>query len=236
MNISNKVDIIFLILSSEDKYYDMFVSNFWLPFIKVCEERELSIRFFFMYGKNKNINNLIPSKYLLETNIEEEIIPGCLNKTIEGYKYVLKNYDFNYIFRCNLSAFIIIDHFLNFYDTIKNNDYYIGCPVKNHACQKHIDNFMSGAGFFTSKEYSKFLLKSILKKKNLKSLRHFPDDVAIGIILNKKRKYIKKRLDISSKLLWQSGNTTIFVKNLLTEKNIQNIFNICKKKIYFKSE
>ena len=151
MGISVKVDIIFLILASEDKYYNNFVTNFWLPFIRICEEREVNIKFIFMYGKHKNINNLVPSKYLLETNITEDRIPGCLNKTIEGYKYVLKNYDFNYIFRCNLSAFIIIDKFLYFYDIIKNNDYYIGCPVSKHGCKEYIDEFMSGAGFLTSK-------------------------------------------------------------------------------------
>ena len=60
---------------------------------------------------------------------------------------------------------------------------------------------MSGAGFFTSMKYSKFLLMSLLKKKylqpfkkNLKPLRSLPDDVACGIILNNKIKYVTKRL------------------------------------------
>ena len=64
MDVCNKIDIIFLILASENKYYDQMVSNYWLPFIKICEERDLNIKFIFMYGKHKNINNLIPSKYL----------------------------------------------------------------------------------------------------------------------------------------------------------------------------
>jgi hypothetical protein len=247
MNISVKVDIIFLIIASEDNYYNNFVTNFWLPFIRICEEREINIKFIFMYGKHKNINNLIPSKYLLETNIVEERIPGCLDKTILGYKHVLQNYDFNYIFRCNLSAFIIIDKFLEFYDIIKNNDYYIGCPVSDHGCKEYIDEFMSGAGFLTSKKYSEILLKDISEdkhlypfKKNLKPLRSLPDDVAVGIILENKKKYITKRLDISSEIFWQSGNETIFNNRLLPDKDIQNIIDICNRKkifhIRFKTE
>ena len=247
MDICNKIDIIFLILSSENKYYDKMVSNYWLPFIKICEERDLNIKFIFMYGENNNIRDLIPSKYLLETNIKEERIPGCLNKTIAGYKYVLENYDFNYIFRCNLSAFIIIDNLMNFYNIIKHNDYYAGCPVDDHGCKEYIEQFMSGAGFFTSIEYSKFLLMSLLKKKylktfkkNLKPLRSLPDDVACGIILNNKIKYVTTRLDVSSKLFWQSGNETIFIKNLFTGEDIQNIIDKCNKKdifhIRFKTE
>lgn len=244
---NNNVDIIFLILSSQDEYYDQFVKNFWLPFIKVCEEKGMNIKFIFMYGENRNIDKLIPSEYLLQTNIKEERIPGCLNKTIEGYKYVLKNYNFNYIYRCNLSGFIILDIFMDFYNTIKNNDYYIGQPVINHGCMDYIDEFMSGAGFFTSKNYSQFLLDSISKEENLipfkenfKPLRYLPDDVAVGIILKNKNKFIKKRFDVSSNKMWQSGNETIFVDNLLTEENIKYMIDICYKKnlfhIRFKTE
>ena len=60
-----------------------------------------------------------------------------------------------------------------------------------------------------------------------------PDDVAIGIILKNKNKIIKKRLDISSKTLWQSGDKTIFINNLLTEKKIKKIDSICKKSKIF---
>lgn len=247
MNISVKTDLIFLILASENKYYDTMVSDYWIPFIKFCEEKQLNIKFIFMYGENVNVCNLIPSKYLFITNTKEGRILGCLDKTIKGYNYVLKKYDFNYIFRCNLSAFIIIDNFLTFYEIIKDDDYYAGCPVYKHGCKEYIDEFMSGSGFLTSKKYSQFLVKNILEerhfkpfKKNLKPLRHLPDDVACGIILNNKRKYVSQRLDISSEIFWQSGNETIFNNELFTDKDIQNIIDICNRKkifhIRFKTE
>ena len=37
MLVIEKIDIIFLIISSRDNIYDHFVKRFWIPFIKIIE-------------------------------------------------------------------------------------------------------------------------------------------------------------------------------------------------------
>ena len=59
---------------------------------------------FFIYG-NVDKKKIIPSKNDLFFDCPESLRPGILMKTILAFQYILKNYNFNYVIRTNISTF-----------------------------------------------------------------------------------------------------------------------------------
>lgn len=100
----------------------------------------------------------------------ESIVPGCLIKTIESVNYLLKNEEFDYIFRTNMSSVVHLNDLYNF--VINNKNDYSGVIG-------HINNikFASGAGILLSKKmcYDLILYKNLLNYNLM-------DDVSIGLL------------------------------------------------------
>jgi hypothetical protein len=99
----------------------------------------------------------------------ENYIPGILNKTIKSINYCINNFDFDYIYRTNLSTVLNLD---KLYEYTQNN--------KVNYAGKIYGNFISGSGILLSKE-------ACTKLSNDKSLidNEIIDDVSIGNVLNK---------------------------------------------------
>ena len=99
----------------------------------------------------------------------ESYVPGILNKTIKSINYCLQNFDFDYIYRTNLSSVLNLD---KLYSYLQNN-------TVDYAGQ-HMGTFISGSGIILSKEACK---KLIVDKSLIDNME--PDDVALGQTLSK---------------------------------------------------
>jgi hypothetical protein len=113
------------------------------------------------------------------TRDNESFIPGILNKTMKSIKYCLNNFNFDYIYRTNLSSLVDLNKLYE-YICHNNIDYggFIGCHDNIY--------FASGSGFFLSKNACNFLTDTYLEEKN----NIYLDDVSIGEIMKNKYEVI----------------------------------------------
>jgi hypothetical protein len=95
------------------------------------------------------------------------------NKMIQSFEFFLKNYEFDYIFRTNLSSYVDLPRL---YQTINQKKFtYDGVLGSDNGIK-----FASGAGYIISRE----LVEYVVTHKE--SWNHgLIDDVAIGQIINK---------------------------------------------------
>jgi hypothetical protein len=103
-------------------------------------------------------------------NGNESLIPGCLVKTLKSVNYVLKNEDFDFIFRTNMSSVVDLHKFYNL--VINNKNDYSGV-IGSHNNIK----FASGAGILLSKK----MCSNLITYKNLLNY-NLLDDVSIGLL------------------------------------------------------
>jgi hypothetical protein len=164
------MNIIILIIASDntDNYIEM--QKIWRKYMNKCNP---NIRSFFIKNEptlNEDIIAINDTIYIKEN---ENYIPGILSKTIKSIQYCLNNFDFDYIYRTNLSSF------LNLYkinDFINNNTLNYGGVIGDFKGIK----YASGSGFFLSKDTCIYLCKN----NNLLDY-NLIDDVSIGNFLNK---------------------------------------------------
>jgi len=165
-NFTNKEPkIIILIISSNNIKFYKNMRDIWKKYMN----NHPNINSFFIENDpsiNKEIivdneNNTIYYKD------QESYVPGILNKTIKIIEFLMKNYNFDYIYRTNLSSVINLDKLYSY--TQNNNIDYAG-----HDFVK----FISGSGIILSKKTCKILIddKSLIDNNN-------PDDYAIGLKL-----------------------------------------------------
>jgi hypothetical protein len=177
--------IIILVIASRSKYYDEFMKIYWMKLIKYIEENNIDIKLYFIIGKNQNFDDLnIDKKYIFQSSYNDSLIPGIICKTLESMEK-LRNTDFDYIFRTNLSSFIIINKLIEIGNNLPDN-VYAGCIGK---AKKII--FCSGSGFWLSKKYVNLLLDN---KDKLKI--DLLDDLVIGKFFSKIKKTKLNRYDL----------------------------------------
>ena len=144
-----------------------------------------------IWRKYMNCNSNITSYFMfcdetLETNIcireneneiivkgEEDYIPGILVKTVKTIEYCLQNMEFDYVYRTNLSSFLLLDKLYEF--IYKNTTIHYGGFIGDHWGTL----FASGSGFFLSRDACQHLV-SYQDSLQLND----PDDVAIGRLLS----------------------------------------------------
>ena len=165
-NFSNKEPkIIMLIISSNNIEFYKNMREVWKKYMN----NNPNITSFFIENDPSIDKDIIVDKKnnTIYYKDEESYIPGILNKTIKIIEYLIKNNDFDYIYRTNLSSVINLD---KLYSYIQNND----IDYAGHDYAK----FISGSGIILSKKTCKILIedKSLINNKN-------PDDLAIGLKL-----------------------------------------------------
>lgn len=180
--------IIILVIASRGKLYDKLINNYWIKFIKFINNLNNNIKIFLVFGKDVNVEDLSEiNGNIIKADTKESYIPGILEKTIFGFNYVDKNFDYDYIFRTNLSSFIVHNNFQKFLLKLPVENCYSGCKMildKNDEYYKFIDNkekeiqFVSGAGVMFSNDIIKFIIENS-NKLNYQVI----DDVALGILL-----------------------------------------------------
>ena len=176
--------ILVVIANDTNDYYCEMMKNYWIPFINYIKNHKLSIKIFMVFGQNlKNIQ--INSDDIIIANTGEGHIPQILQKTIFAFEYIYTNFDFKHLIRTNLSSFFKSDKILELSNNLDSYDVYTGVSGKD---------FVSGAGFWLSKNTILYLLKN---KKKLQF--NLIDDRAISEILY--TKFYKKTINIRQDLI-----------------------------------
>lgn len=171
--------IILIIASDEDtKYIEM--QNIWRRYMN----NHSNIKSFFIKSTNNIDQNVIidNSENTMYIKNHETYIPGILQKTISAIEFCIRNFEFDYIYRTNLSSLLDINKLYNF---ILNTSIKYGGVIGNYNGIK----YASGSGFLLSKDTSLYLVEN----NNLLNYQVI-DDISIGELLNKKYNidYIKR--------------------------------------------
>jgi hypothetical protein len=171
---------IILVIASRGDIYDQFIFKYWIPFINYIKDSgKKDIEIFLIFGTNVYTKDFDEIKEnILKFDCDENgsfgsWTPGILQKTIKGMEFIDSNYEYDYIFRTNLSSFLIFDNFIKIVESLENNKVY--CGVINDY---YIKKYISGAGIFISKDLVKYLINNENKLQY-----NIVDDVAIGYLL-----------------------------------------------------
>lgn len=115
-------------------------------------------------------------------------------KTLDAFAVSIQKFDYDYIYRTNVSSYIDIEGLQNFVIDKPRNNFYAGA-IGNHQGV----NFASGCGYFVSRD----LISKVLNNQNLWD-HNLIDDVSLGKILTKEFK-IKiqevNRIDLNSSVI-----------------------------------
>ncbi len=175
MNTTKKYHSIFLIIDNDST---IFYKNFhllWKSYMR--KEDDILCIFLRMKEDLPTMEEYDEKEQILYFKGKEEYIPGILYKTMKGIQYVLRNFDFYYLTRTNLSSF------WNFYN-YKNALIKLPCEklcLGNIGFYPQLNtSFLSGAGITLSKDVVEEL------SKNNRQLNYMLiDDVSIGHLLKK---------------------------------------------------
>ncbi len=107
----------------------------------------------------------------------ESLVPGILQKTLDGFDYCLQHFSFEHILRTNISSFFVFPILKQY---ALSNLPRIGCYAGVRGYDQVL--FASGAGFIISPDIVNILLLNRDKTPTL-----LPDDVAIAHFLNSLR-------------------------------------------------
>lgn len=125
------------------------------------------------YVGDPNINST-------QLNGNELVLPTeCIDyvkKTAESYKFISENFDFDYLFRTNVSTYIRVDKLLEYLKDKPKYNFYAGREAI-------LGNLLYASG--ASSLYSKDIIDFFASKSN--ELNGHPDDVAYGKLLKKYR-------------------------------------------------
>jgi hypothetical protein len=166
--------IILLIIASENehKYYEM--KEFWKTYMNIHP----NIQSYFLYNKPDISENVVIEGDTMYIRDYETYIPGILNKTIRAFEYCAKNFEFDYIYRTNLSSFVDFSKAYEY--LLQNKLYYGGCGVGFYSENGIETYFASGCGFIVSRKAIQTLIDTKYLLKN-----DVIDDVSIGNLLTK---------------------------------------------------
>jgi hypothetical protein len=162
--------IIILIIASHAEHYDKMI-NIWKKYMN----NHPNITSFFIMNNENIPEDVIVEQDIMYVNSNETYVPGILHKTVKCIEYCLNNFEFDFIYRTNLSSFLVLDKLYDFININKSIDYggVIGFYEGIY--------YSSGSGFFISKDTCKYLVDNESKLKI-----HLIDDIAIGELLIKK--------------------------------------------------
>ena len=135
------------------------------------------IKIIYVYGGGKNTDiRLVGDKLFVDVN---ETLENIGYKTISMFEYLLKHFEFEYIYRTNLSSYLVQDKLLKYLDNKPREKFYNAVSIPFYPAK-----FGSGAGYFLSKD----VVKTIVDLQD--SWDHtLLDDVALG-------KFIAQNTDI----------------------------------------
>lgn len=164
---------IFLIIDNDSTTFYKNFHLLWKTYMK--KENDILCIFLRMKEDLTKMEEYDEKEQILYFKGKEEYIPGILYKTMKGIQYVIKNFQFQYLTRTNLSSFW---HFKNYKNTLTKLPTEKLC-LGNIGFYPQLNTlFMSGAGITLSKDVVEEL------SKNNRQLNYtLIDDVSIGYLL-----------------------------------------------------
>ncbi|MBA42596.1 MAG: hypothetical protein CMF62_01120 [Magnetococcales bacterium] len=187
--------IIILIISEtgKNKRLDSFKSD-WEVYMNSSPD----IKCFFIEYRNQD-EEIIESENYIYVKGEEKLIPNIFYKSLKSIQYINEKYKYDFLLRTNLGTKFNFANLIKLYDKLPRKNYYSGVTFKlenNKGVNMNgitkfdkFDNskkFAQGICIFMSRDVVKFLLSNY--KKNTETINSYDDDIAIGLILNKKYK------------------------------------------------
>ena len=172
------MNIIILIIANDDNESYIEMQQIWRKYMN----NHSNIKSYFIKNKIDINEDIIVNQEenTIYVKNNENLIPGILQKTIKSFEYCLQNFEFDYIYRTNLSSFIDLNKAYHF---LENNKFdYGGCGI--YKCIMNHTLFASGCGFIISKNCT----QELINNKNLINYKII-DDVAIGEVLIYKLNY-----------------------------------------------
>jgi hypothetical protein len=158
------VKLIILILANDSETY-LECQKLW----KLYMNSHPNVKSYFI----KYNADLIEDVKLENDNIfikgHESVVPGCLDKTIKSIEFCLKNLEFDFIFRTNMSSVVDLNKLTNLLENYNNQISGVIGSIENLE-------YASGAGMLICK---KFCSDLILNKQSLDY--NIIDDVSIGL-------------------------------------------------------
>jgi hypothetical protein len=178
--------IIILILANDTPYY-LKIQDLWRKYMNSHPNIE---SYFIKYDENlkTDIQEIGDTIYLRGT---DSFRPGCFVKSIETFKYILKNKNFDYVVRTNMSSVWDLN---KLYKIVYSNNFESAGVLATHAGI----NYISGAGILLRRDIVA-LLASIEYTPNLFVETEMADDVLLGYILSINNVYMNAltRFDVS---------------------------------------
>lgn len=168
--------VLILILSS--KRYPSPLNEYYQKktWIKDAEAIGIDVLFYKAGNKTKLRNN-----YLYVEQKDKSVL-GITEKTLKAFDWVLKNRNYDLIFRINSSSYINVENFKKFLLNIKTEKLYSGKVMNFHGKE-----YVSGAGILISIDLVKLMIK---QKESINT--DYLDDVAFGDLLSNCNIEIKK--------------------------------------------
>jgi hypothetical protein len=170
--LTNLPKILILSLGCKNDHYlpiNDAARNTWLT------KSPTNIKTVFLYGGKEIFYDGLNSFYV----DQEEHYGLMLYKTICAFEFFLKNYEFDYIFRCNETGYFDLENMNKFIQDKPLNNFYCGIVGELNG-----DLFASGSGFFISKDV---VLKLVENKNSLDYNYNF-EDVFLGRFIIKNLK------------------------------------------------
>jgi len=166
--------LVALVLANDNAEYNE-MQRLW----RIYMNKHPNITSFFIKYKEDLIEDVMINEDVIFIKGNETMIPGCLDKTIRSIEFLLKNMDFDFILRTNMSS---VFDFKKVYGLLNENIEYSG--VINYYNNKQ-NKYVSGAGILLNK---KTCIELIDTKMSLNY--NIVDDIAIGELLTKKESII----------------------------------------------
>jgi hypothetical protein len=137
-----------------------------------------ALQILYYYGYRQD-HELAPDQCI---QFDDELICGVDSKDMHlrnkiAFNYIYNNYNFEYIFRCNVSNYIVQQKMADFLKDKPINKFYCGSIDWYQGI-----SYANGAGFFLSKDLVKLLVDNSYSSID----RSLPEDVALGKFFREK--------------------------------------------------
>jgi hypothetical protein len=169
--------ILILIISSIEEPYKKLENTIRETWGKNTND----VKIFYNYGNGSSPSFIDDDKIICDCH---ESMDNIGLKTVKSFELLFENFEFDYIFRTNLSSFVNIDNMVKYLKDIPLERFYGGmCSLNFSGVHLHKfgeGTFASGSGYFLSKD----VVKLIIDNKELWD-HSVIDDVAIAGLLKK---------------------------------------------------
>ena len=176
-----KIDkkIVVLVMCSSDPNYKKLENAIKETWFNIKND-DVEIIF---YSDNEKIENKSEYPILIGNDLILPCGDGFFNlghKTIKAFEWVDKNYNYDYIYRSNLGAYVDTNNLIKFIEGKSKDKFYCGIEGKDSYYLGREVIFASGSGYFLSKD----LAEIVINNKHIWN-HNIIDDVALGELLSK---------------------------------------------------